>query len=120
MRKTLLILLVATAFNSFADGPADNIPEKVRPVPPPGVKISDEVRNELLNGANQLSGEIEKSRGEFKGKSNTLALLPDIQIFEKAVRWAVQYYEIFNATNEVGAARTQLKLGMERVQQLRE
>lgn len=120
MRSTICLFSLFAALASFADGPADNIPEKVRPVPPPGAKISPEVRTELLDGAAALSGEIEKLRGEFKGKSNTLALLPDIQIFEKAVRWAVQYDEIFNATNEVRDARALLKQGMERVAQLRE
>ena len=120
MRKLISLWLAAFVIAAFADGPADNIPEKVRPVPPPGVKISDEVRSELLSGADKLGSEIEKLRAEFKGKSNTLALLPDIQIFEKAVRWAVQYDEIFNASNEVAAARIQLKQGLERVQQLRD
>src|SRR5687767_8610881 len=120
MRKFFSLLVVLAALPALADGPADNIPEKVRPVPPPGVKISDEARAELPNGADKLSAEIEKLRGEFKDKSNSLALLPDIQIFEKAVRWAVQYHEIFNATNEVASARTLLKHGRDRVQQLRE
>jgi pimeloyl-ACP methyl ester carboxylesterase len=120
MRSTISLFSLLLALPLFADGPADNVVEKVRPVPPPGTKISPEVRAELLDGANALQTEIEKLRGEFKGKSNTLALLPDIQIFEKAVRWAVQYDEIFNPTNEVAAARNLLKLGQERVQQLRE
>ena len=120
MRPLLSLLLVVAGFNSLADGPADNIPEKVRPVPPPGAKISDEVRTELLNGANQLGAEIEKLRGEMKGKSNALALLPDIQIFQKAVDWAVRYDEIFNPASEAAAARNLLKSGMERVQQLRD
>ena len=119
MHKTLLLLL-CLALTARADGPADNVVEKVRPVPPPAAKIPDDVRNELLGGADALRGEIEKLRGELKGKSNALALLPDIQIFEKAVRWAVQYNEIFNPTNEVVAARNLLKLGLERVQQLRD
>jgi pimeloyl-ACP methyl ester carboxylesterase len=120
MRSTISLFSLLITLPLFADGPADNIVEKVRPVPPLGAKISPEVRTELLDGASALSGEIEKLRTEFKGKSNTLALLPDIQIFEKAVRWAVQYDEIFNPTNEVAAARNLLKLGQERVQQLRE
>ncbi len=120
MRSTLWLCGLLSTLVLFADGPADNVVEKVRPVPPPGAKISPEVRAELLDGAGALAAEIEKLRGEFKGKSNVLALLPDIQIFEKAVRWAVQYDEIFNPTNEVRDARTLLKQGMERVVQLRE
>jgi pimeloyl-ACP methyl ester carboxylesterase len=120
MRSTISLFSLLLTLPLFADGPADNVVEKVRPVPPLGAKILPEVRAELLDGANALQTEIEKLRGEFKGKSNTLALLPDIQIFEKAVRWAVQYDEIFNPTNEVTAARNLLKLGQERVQQLRD
>ena len=120
MRSTISLFSLLAAITVLADGPADNVVEKVRPVPPPGAKISPEVRAELLDGAGALAAEIEKLRGEFKGKSNTLALLPDIQIFEKAVRWAVQYDEIFNATNEVRDARVLLQQGQERVAQLRE
>ena len=120
MRFTLWLCGLLSTLALFADGPADNVIEKVRPVPPLGAKLSPEVRAELLDGAGTLNTEIEKLRGEFKGKSNALALLPDIQIFEKAVRWAVQYDEIFNPTNEVRDARLLLKQGMERVTQLRE
>src|SRR5436853_386976 len=83
-------------------------------VPPPGINISADIRAELLGGAEKLSTEIENLRKDFQGKSNTLALLPDIQIFEKAVRWAVQYNEIF-ASNEIASARMLVKQGMERV-----
>ncbi len=120
MRKLVSLLSIAATLSVLADGPADNIPEKVRPVPPPGAKISDDARMELMIGADKLSAEIEKMRGDFKGKASSLALLPDIQIFEKAVRWAVQYNEIFNPSNEVATARTLLRQGMDRVQQLRE
>ena len=120
MKKTLLLFMAALASPVFADGPADNIPEKVRPVPPPGAKISDSVRDELTSGADKLRIEIEKLRGELKSRPAALALLPDIEIFHKAVDWAVRYDEIFNPTNEVAAARLLLKTGLERVQQLRD
>ena len=84
MRNTILTLFIAAALSSFADGPADNIPEKVRPVPPPGAEISDAVRAELLGGADNLRGEIKKLREELSNKPNALALLPDIQIFERS------------------------------------
>ena len=104
----LASLVAAFVITAQADGPADNIPEKVRPVPPTGGKIPDEARAELLAGADRLAGEIVNLRGEFKAKSNVLALLPDIQIYEKAVRWAVQYDEMFSPSNEIAAARTLL------------
>ena len=122
MRNLLLYAaLLALALPSRADGPADNIPEKVRPVPPPGVKISDDARTELQSGVENLRREIDALRDEFKGsKSDRAALLPDIEIFHKAVDWALRYNEFFNAAGEVTAARSLLKTGMERVEQLRQ
>ena len=42
-----------------ADGPLDNQPDKVRPIPPPGVKIADADRAELQKGVAELGKEIE-------------------------------------------------------------
>ncbi|HMJ92020.1 MAG TPA: prolyl oligopeptidase family serine peptidase, partial [Candidatus Acidoferrum sp.] len=120
MKNLLAIALLASALTLRADGPADNIIEKVRPVPPSGAKIPDDVRAELTAGAGKLRGEIDALRVELKGKLNALALLPDIEIFHKAVDWAVRYNEILNPTNELNAARAALKQGLERVQQLRD
>jgi pimeloyl-ACP methyl ester carboxylesterase len=120
MRKFISIALLAVTCAARADGPADNIVEKVRPVPPPGAKIPDNVRNELRKGADKLRAEIDGLRGDLKGKSNALALLPDVEIFHKAVDWALRYDEILNPTNEVPGARALLKQGLERVQQLRD
>ncbi len=121
MRKALSILACSLlVMAARADGPTDNLPEKVRPVPPPGAVIPGDVRAELLNGAEKLGGEIERLRTEFKGKGNVLALVPDIEIFRKAVDWAIRYNEIFNPTNEIKAARQMLQMGHERIQQLRE
>ena len=82
MRNTFLLCLAVSAGTVLADGPADNIPEKVRPVPPPGAKLSDETRAELATGAEKLGFEIEKLRHELKSKPAALALLPDIEIFQ--------------------------------------
>src|SRR5687768_5081985 len=119
MMRPLLLLLLVGLMPAHGDGPADNIPEKVRPVPPLGVPIPESARSELSAGVQQLGAEIEKLRTELKGRSNSLALLPDIEIFHKAVDWALRYNEIFNTTNEIPAARTNLLKGMERVRQLR-
>ena len=37
-----------------ADGPADNIPDQVRRIPPPGIAVPDEVRKRLLAGLDEL------------------------------------------------------------------
>lgn len=104
----------------LADGPADNQADKVRPVPPPGVVIADTDRRELEAGVAELGREIDSAREAFQGKAPLLQLLPDVQIFHNAVRYALTYNEIFNPTNEVAAARTLLQQGKERLAQLRE
>src|SRR3954454_2072440 len=112
------LLLSLTLSSSRADGPADNMPDKVRPVPPPGVKVSDADREELEAGITALGKEIESVQSQLKGKAG-LELLPDVQIFHNAVRYALIYGEFFKS-NEVGVAKGFLKQGMERAQLLRD
>ena len=47
---SFLFLLVATSGQIRADGPGDNVPNKVRPVPPPGVEVPKADREELEQG----------------------------------------------------------------------
>jgi pimeloyl-ACP methyl ester carboxylesterase len=113
----LIALLIAHA--ALADGPADNQVDKVRRVPPPGIKISDTDRAELGEGVAKLGKEIEALRTELKSKPALLELLPDVEIYHKAVDWALRYDEFFK-TNETRSARALLALGAERAQSLRD
>ena len=61
MRIFLPLTLLAFAALIRADGPADNLVENVRAVPPPGVSISDDVRAELTRGAEKFG------RASFRG-----------------------------------------------------
>jgi hypothetical protein len=102
---------------SRPDGPQDNLPDKVRRIPPVGKKIDDGDREELKKGADDLGKEINDLRGALKGAM--LDLLPDVQIFHNAVRYALTYDEFFDL-KQVGDARNLLKVGFERARQLRE
>jgi dienelactone hydrolase len=114
-------LLIFTALAVFADGPADNLADKVRRIPPPGVKVPEEVRAELSAGVKSLGDEITKLRGELAGSPNPtrLRLLPDVEIFHKAVDWALRYDEFFN-TNQFKTARALLQEGRARAAALRD
>lgn len=112
-----LALLVAQV--TLADGPSDNVADKVRRIPPPGIKISDTDRAELAEGVARLGKEIETLRDELKSKPPLLELLPDVEIYHKAVDWALRYDEFFK-TNETRSARALLALGTERAQSLRD
>ena len=113
-----LLLLIATPTFAHADGPADNLADKVRPVPPPGIPIPDEVRAELKSGVASLAADIAKLREELKGKPALLEHLPDVEIFDKAVDWALRYDEFFK-TNEFKTARTLLQEGHSRAAAMR-
>jgi hypothetical protein len=102
-----------------ADGPKDNLPEIVRPIPPPGIAVLASDRQELAAGLASLSRGIEALRRSLKGRTNLLESLPDVEIYHKAVRYALDYDEFFN-TDEIKAAGTLLRDGMARVAALRE
>jgi pimeloyl-ACP methyl ester carboxylesterase len=115
----VLVGCVVLFRSAVADGPADNLPDKVRPVPPPGIKISESDRAELTAGVARLGSEMDALCSELQGRPALLDLLPDVEIFRKAVWWALEYDEFFK-TNEPAVARNLLKLGAGRVQSLRE
>jgi predicted esterase len=83
-------------------------------VPPPGIAIAEKDRAELRAGADVLAREIASLRSSARSD-----LLPDVEIYHKAVDWALRYDEFYRS-NEVGSARTLLKQGMERAKQLRD
>jgi dienelactone hydrolase len=86
---------------------------KIGLYPPKGVAIPPAIRTELSAGAAKLGLEIESLRAALKSKPALLELLPDVQIFHNAVRYAVED-EIFSKTNEFASARALLKAGFER------
>src|SRR5690349_8685089 len=83
----------------------------VRPVPPPGVPLSDQDRAQIDAGLKRLSAAI----AELKG----VALLPDVQIFHEAVRYALTYNE-FLKPEDVARAKEQLRIGQSRAEDLRQ
>jgi prolyl oligopeptidase family protein len=102
-----------------ADGPGDNLPDKVRAVPPPGISLSDADRTQLQAEVESLGKEIEQLRQDLTGKPALLELLPDVQIFHNAVRYALTYNEFYNP-KELAIAHKLLTQGTERAKQLRE
>ena len=108
-----LLALVGALGAALADGPADNIPEKVRPVPPPGIQVPEADRAELEQGL----ADLEKAIAGLAAKPANAAHLPDIRIYQQAVRYALQHNEFF-APGDLNKARGLLKRGQERAQAL--
>src|SRR5437899_715213 len=102
----------------FAVGQIIAADPATRQTPPPGIPIADGARRELELGAAALGQEIQALRAALKEKPVMLELLPDVQIFHKAVDWAARYDEFYRS-NDVDIARALLLQGMERAAQLR-
>ena len=100
-----------------ADGPRDNVADKVRPVPPTGIDVPAADRAELEKGVAALGQQIDALRTNLKAKPALLGLLPDVEIFYSAVRYPLAYREFYNA-NEIAVAKTLLTQGHERALQL--
>jgi dienelactone hydrolase len=64
-------------------------------VPPPGIEVPEAERAELTAGAAALAKEIASLQGRLRIDPAAASLLPDVEIFHKAVDWALRYNEFF-------------------------
>ncbi|HZR21708.1 MAG TPA: prolyl oligopeptidase family serine peptidase [Verrucomicrobiae bacterium] len=118
MHRHLLCAISGALVLLTAGAPAaENTSENVKLIPPPGIAISDTDRAELEKGVAELGKEFQSLRVELSGKPALLELLPDVQIYHKAVDWALRFNEFYHS-NEVQTARQLLTEGMVRVKAL--
>src|SRR5262249_19520179 len=92
-------------------------PDKVRQIPPPGIKVADADRAELERGVADLGREIEVLRTSVR--EPLLALLPDVRIYHKAVHDALKYDEFYDQ-REIAVARKHVRTGLDRARALRD
>jgi hypothetical protein len=100
---------------ALADGPADNNPETVRRVPKPGIEVPADRRAKLQAGLADLQQKIDALGSKTEAKAADL--LPDVQIYHKAVHDALEYQEFFDV-KELDFADRAIVLGLERAEQL--
>ena len=91
--------------------------EPARRVLPPGIEIGAPDRAELESGVAELGRRIDGLRDRLKDNPPLLALVPDVIIFHKAVRWPLLYDE-FLRTNDVASAKSLIRAGLERAELL--
>lgn len=106
-----LVISTAVVHSANADGPSDNIPDKVRPIPPEGIAIPDETREQLLSAADELSADTDKQKN---ADSRDRA---QVKVIARAVRMAVED-GMFYSNKEVEQTRALLKVGDERLKAL--
>ena len=94
-----------------ADGPADNVPENVRPIPPAGIEIAADTKQALLQASQQV---VEKVKAHTQASQADRA---EVLVFARAVRMAVED-TMFYSEKEVEQARELLKLAENRAEAL--
>ncbi len=111
----LLVIVYAHSAFLFADGPKDNLPGQVRPVPPIGIELSEAEKAELLAGQKKLVAQINTLK---KSKDARIrSLVPDVEIFARAIRDAVAHRELFHK-RDIATAKNVLAEGLKRAEAL--
>lgn len=113
MTRTLSLLLAIPLIAAAAE----KQPPAAKQYPPKGIEIPAAVRSDLEAGLAQLAREIDSLRSRLRTNPKSQELLPDIEIFHKAVAFTLAD-EMFHKPEEFGYAKDLLKLGMERASQL--
>jgi hypothetical protein len=118
MKPAHLILSISVLSSALlADGPKDNVAAEVRPIPPPGVPVPDNEKTALNAGLSELRAAIDAAV-KAQAKNPRLAdLLPDVEVYHKAVDWALRYNEI-HKPQEIKSAFEVLAEGKQRAEQL--
>ena len=110
-------LFIATSL--LADGPKDNVADSVRPIPPPGVELTAEDKQPVEKALADFTAELKALR-EIAGKKPQVAdLLPDVEVFHKAVDWPLRFGEFFKK-QELATALSLIEDGRARAKALRD
>lgn len=119
MKPNHVLLAILFTASAFADGARDNQAADVRPIPPPGVAVPEADQARLGEGLKKLRAVIDEA-AKVQAKNPQLAdLLPDVEIYHKAVDWALRYNE-FHKLPEIKSADAALEEGMKRAAALKE
>lgn len=116
-------LVIAALFAGLAraDGPKDNLPDSVRPIPPKGIEVPKETREKLLKQLehSELQWELTKILLKQKQQTDLLELEPDVKVFFRAVEQA-SFLNEFHTPKEIDAAQKLLDIGFQRMKELGE
>lgn len=99
-----------------ADGPGDNLPDKVRRIPKLGIEVPPADREELERGLAELADLVAQLQGRRKDE-RIRELLPDVEIFHRAVDQALTFQEFF-ASADIRKAKSLLEVGRKRAREL--
>jgi Prolyl oligopeptidase family len=112
-----LLLATLLCLPVWADGPKDNQATTVRPVPPPGLPVPPDVQQGLETSLKALRLAIDTAAKTQAKHPLINDLLPDVEVYYKAVDWALRHHEFFKP-EDFKTAVEQLAEGMDRATQL--
>ena len=91
-RFCLCLLVLGTAKSIHADGPADNSATDVRPIPPEGIDIDDEIRRSLLDECRRVR---DVCRTVLSDPSVAPEMAGELLIFPRAVEMTLEHAAIY-------------------------
>lgn len=97
MRIVAVLAFIAFSASAVADGPKDNLPAAVRPIPPTdkAVPVSEADRAALNASLVELRKDIDAAAKAQARNARLQEFLPDLEIYHKAVDWALRHNEVF-------------------------
>ena len=108
---TVFGIMLAMPSLLLADGPGDNLPAAVRPIPPVGIELDDVTRQRLLGAADSLARDV----AAFPAASD--ADRAEVLVFTRAIRLAVEDRFLYEQ-KEIGHAENLLDHGRRRLEAL--
>ena len=97
MRIVAALAFIAFSASAVADGPKDNLPAAVRPIPPTdkAVPVPEADRASLNASLAELRKDIDAAAKAQARNARLQEFLPDLEIYHKAVEWALRHNEVF-------------------------
>ena len=113
-----LLALALTLVVARAQTPPTSPQPPPKKIPALGLTLTDADRAELTAGTATLRAQLDTLIRELANEPRLLALLPDVEIFHKAVVWSLAD-DTFYSPQEIQFARRLLSEGSDRAAQLR-
>ncbi len=117
LHRDILALGLTTATLGQADEPVKLLVAATPRVPAIGIKLPNDARAQLRERADALGQAIDTLAKQHAETSPLLRHLPDVQVYHKAVDWALKQQIFFNPS-ELKVAESLLTEGSERAAQL--
>ncbi len=114
----VIVPVSSTSPTAWGDGPADNLPDQVRPIPPAGIQIPDATAEALAwrctairaewNALLEEAGKQADAKKTPKGRSDVArlrSLTAEILVFPRAVELAIEFHQFYKPVDPEKASR---------------